>query len=227
VTQPRLVENLARVRDRIAEATLQADRASDSVTLVAVSKYVDAAATRALLEAGCPALGESRPQQLWDKAADPALATAQWHLIGHLQRNKVARTLPCTTLIHSVDSLRLLEAIDAAASTPVRVLLEVNCSLEAAKQGLTPEGLEALLAELPRFPQVQVCGLMTMAARSGGPSTAARNFEALRALRDRLECPAGTTLEELSMGMSGDFEEAIRAGATLVRIGSLLWEGVR
>lgn len=226
-----IAENFARVRQRIHQACESASRAAEDVQLVAVSKYVDAQITAALLAAGCTTLGESRPQQLWEKAVQPELAEASWHMIGHLQRNKVQRTLPLVDLIHSVDSKRLLQAINNTATEQnrrVRVLLEVNCSGDEAKHGLTPGGLKALLPLLPTFPQVEVCGLMTMAAREGGLAVAAQNFSALRKLRDEVtpDCPPGVKLSELSMGMSHDFEAAIREGATLVRIGSLLFEGV-
>ncbi|MEX0610637.1 MAG: YggS family pyridoxal phosphate enzyme [Pirellulales bacterium] len=153
-------------------------------------------------------------------------------MVGHLQRNKVRRTLPLVSLIHSVDSERLLAAIDQAQAEtgdnrpPMRVLLEVNTSGEPAKHGLAPDAVEPLLAAAPRYPGVAIRGLMTMAALEGGPAVAARNFATLRALRDRLRAnvPAGVRLDELSMGMSGDFEVAIREGATIVRIGSLLWD---
>jgi len=197
---------------------------------VAVTKYVGLRETAALLAAGCQTLGESRPQQLWGKAAEPELATACWHLIGHLQRNKVRRTLPLVEMIHSVDSLRLLKTINDISGElgkRQRVLLEVNCSGEKEKQGLAPDELLRLLPELPPLKQVEVCGLMTMAAREGGEAVAAKNFSALRQLRDEAmpACPPEVLLAELSMGMSHDFEVAIREGATLVRVGSLLFEG--
>jgi pyridoxal phosphate enzyme (YggS family) len=148
-----------------------------------------------------------------------------------LQRNKVARTVPLVALIHSVDSERLLAAIDDAGAAgrdtlrPVNVLLEVNTSGEAAKQGLAPEDVQRLLDVAPNYPHVNICGLMTMAALHGGSEVAARNFAALRELRDRLK-PSGPNcvLNELSMGMSNDFEVAIQEGATIVRIGSALWD---
>ncbi|MDZ4658820.1 MAG: YggS family pyridoxal phosphate-dependent enzyme [Bythopirellula sp.] len=223
-----IADNLARVHERIADAAHSVGRSPDEVQLVAVSKYVGVAETAALLAAGCPILGESRPQQLWDKAAEPTLAGAQWHLIGHLQRNKVRRTVAVADLIHSVDSLRLLETINECAAElnrPTRVLLEVNCSGDAAKHGLSAEELRRILPEFPRLEHVTVCGLMTMAALEGGETVAATNFASLRELRDAVqpECPPGVTLSELSMGMSHDFEAAIREGATLVRVGSLLF----
>lgn len=226
-----IADNLARVRERIVAAAHSVGRSPDEVQLVAVSKYVGVEETSAILAAGCPILGESRPQQLWDKAVEPMLAGAKWHLIGHLQRNKVRRTLPLVDLIHSVDSLRLLETINDCAAElncSTRVLLEVNCSGDAAKHGLSAEELRRILPELSRLEHVTVCGLMTMAALEGGEQTAAKNFAVLRELRDKVqvECPPDVMLKELSMGMSHDFESAIREGATLVRIGSLLFEGL-
>jgi pyridoxal phosphate enzyme (YggS family) len=225
-----IIDNLARVRQRIADAAQRAGRDPADVQLVGVSKYVSAEASAALVRAGCTDLGESRPQQLWDKAASAAFEglPARWHMIGHLQRNKVARTVPITELIHSVDSPRLLQAINDAAALVgkrQRVLLEVNCSGESAKSGLTADELREMVATLAAYPATEVCGLMTMAAGDGNLATAASNFRSLRELRDAL-VPAGVSLPHLSMGMSGDFEVAIAEGATIVRVGSALWEGI-
>ena len=229
-----IADNLRRVQERIANAAEATGRRASEVTLVGVTKYVGVAKAAELARAGCPNLGESRPQELWSKTDDLAaldgtiVPEIKWHLVGHLQRNKLRRTLPLVSLIHSVDSERLLDAIDAEWQTqtatspepaaPIRVLVEVNTSGEAAKHGLAPDDVEPLLAAAGRFPRVEICGLMTMAALEGGLEVAARNFAALRQLRDRLH------LKELSMGMSGDFEVAIREGATIVRVGSALWE---
>jgi PLP dependent protein len=235
-----IADNLRRVRERIARAAESCGRRSGEIMLVGVTKYVGAPETAELIGAGCPELGESRPQELWTKAGELASASEiprpSWHLIGHLQRNKIRRTLPLVALIHSVDSLRLLAAVDAEAralaktgdniSSPIRLLLEVNTSGESAKHGLAPDDIEWLLISASQYPRVAVCGLMTMAALSGGPTVAARNFATLRKLRDRLQphIPDCVHLDELSMGMSGDFEIAIREGATIVRVGSALWE---
>jgi pyridoxal phosphate enzyme (YggS family) len=228
----KIADNLARIRERIVSAAVSVGRDPSDVKLVAVSKYAGIFETAALLDAGCHSLGESRPQQIWEKAAAPELAIAEWHLIGHLQRNKVRRTLPLVSLFHSVDSLRLLEAIESCASEldlTTRVLLEVNCSGDEAKDGLAKEELRKILPELHKLQRVSVCGLMTMAALEGGEAVAERNFSALRELREELqrECPPNVTLSELSMGMSQDFEAAVRQGATIVRVGSLLFEGLQ
>ncbi len=235
-----IAENLRRVRERIARAAESAGRTADEVRLVGVTKYVGSREAAELAAAGCLDLGESRPQELWKKAGEiaagtrspTAAPTIRWHLIGHLQRNKIARTLPLVSLIHSVDSERLLAAIHEAQATagdsspPVNVLLEVNASGEAAKHGLSPNDIERLLAAATSYRHVAIRGLMTMAALEGGESVAARNFASLRELRDRLiqNAPSCVSLSELSMGMSGDFEVAIKEGATIVRVGSALWQ---
>lgn len=224
----RIAENVARVRGRIADAAARSGRTASQITLLAVTKYVSADMVRPLIAAGCVELGESRPQQLWEKAAALGDLPIRWHLIGHLQRNKVRRTLPLLAMIHSVDSPRLLSAVEEECSRPLPVLLEVNISGEAAKHGLAPESIEPVLAAAAGCRNVALRGLMCMAGLEGGDAETRRDFAALRELRDRLRsrCPAGVTLDELSMGMSGDYEIAIEEGATIVRVGSALFEGV-
>jgi pyridoxal phosphate enzyme (YggS family) len=227
----RIADNLAQVRGRIAEAARSSGREPAAVTLLAVTKYVPAPVAAALVAAGCPELGESRPQELWTKAAELANPAIHWHLIGHLQRNKIRRTLELAHLIHSVDSRRLLSALDQQAAELGRrpaILLEANISGDITKTGMPPQEIEPLLAKAMEFPHVRICGLMGMASLEGGVDAAQRDFARLRELRDRLTtiCPANVSLSELSMGMSGDFEVAIAAGATIVRIGSALFEGI-
>ena len=229
--QQLIADNVARVRDEIDAAARAAGRDPSEVKLVAVSKYVDAATAALLVSAGCRALGEARPQQLWEKAEAPSLAGVEWHLIGRLQRNKIRRTLPLLSLIHSVDSERLLAALDeeaAAANLTPQLLLEVNCSGDAAKQGFSPEEVRRLLPTLAEYRRLSITGLMTMAALDGDESTARANFASLRLLRDELapNAPPNVTHAELSMGMSGDFPAAIAEGATIVRVGSSLFDGV-
>ncbi len=223
-----IAENVAEVRERIAAAAARAGRPSQDVRLVAVTKYVGAAEIRALVAAGCTDLGESRPQQLWERAAELGDLPVRWHIIGHIQRNKVERTLPLVAMVHSLDSLRLAEAIDAAAGKlgrKVPVLLEVNTSRESAKHGFTPEEIEPLLPRLIELEQIEIRGLMCMAGLEGGGDEARRDFAGLRTLRDRLQAssPETVRLDELSMGMSGDYEIAIEEGATIVRVGSALF----
>jgi pyridoxal phosphate enzyme (YggS family) len=227
----RIEANLAAVRERIAAAAVRSGRPASAVTLVGVTKYVDAALARLLVEAGLKDLGESRPQELWTKAEALADVRPTWHLIGHLQRNKVKRTLAVASLIHSVDSLRLLEEMDREAASRnvlTNVLLEVNISGDATKHGFAPDEIEPFLPPIAALQWVQVRGLMTMASREGDDARARREFAALRELRDRLvkNCPPNVVLRELSMGMSGDYEIAIEEGATLVRVGSALFDGL-
>jgi pyridoxal phosphate enzyme (YggS family) len=229
-------QNLAGVRDRVAEACRVAGREPGDVRLIGVTKYVSAESTQMLLEAGCLDLAESRPQSLWAKAA--ALAghapAPRWHLIGHLQRNKLRRTLPLVSLLHSLDSLRLLEAIEveaAASGLVCEALVEVNLAGDPGRTGVMEADVAAVLEAATRAQHVRVLGLMGMAAVPDGEGSgvaARRQFARLRELRDELagSVPTATGLRELSMGMSGDFVEAILEGATLVRIGSALWEGV-
>jgi pyridoxal phosphate enzyme (YggS family) len=225
----RIADNLSRIRQQIADAATRSGRDSSEVTLVAVTKYVDADAAQALLDAGCQDLGESRPQELWRKAEALTGAEVRWHFIGHLQRNKVRRTLPHLTLLHACDSIRLLEELQrVSAETPdaVQALLEVNISGDASKHGFSPDEMPAAIGSLDGYPHVRICGLMGMASLSGTLDDARRDFERLRLLRDRLADNAGVELNELSMGMSGDFEVAIEEGATIVRVGSALFEGL-
>jgi pyridoxal phosphate enzyme (YggS family) len=230
----RLKDNVARVRERMAAAATRAARNANEILLVGVTKFVELDLIRLLAaETGVTHLGESRPQDLWRKVEALGDSGVTWHLIGHLQRNKVRRTLalPWRAIIHSADSMRLLEEIDresAAIDRPVDVLLEVNVSGEAAKHGFRPDEVAPLLPRIAELRNVYVVGLMTMASLEGGGAQARRDFAALRELRDRLipDCPERIMLKELSMGMSGDFAIAIEEGATMVRVGSALFEGL-
>ena len=228
--EQRIADNVARVRQVIAEAAARSGRRAEDVTLVAVSKYVDQPEIEALLAAGCCDLGESRPQDLWRKAEQLRDRPVRWHMIGHLQRNKARRTLPLVSLLHAGDSWRLLEAASQHLQSSGRtldVLVEVNVSGDATKTGMGPDDVEPLLPQIARLPHLRICGLMAMARWGGTLHDARRDFVRLRNLRDRLaeRCPPEISLTHLSMGMSGDFEAAIEEGATLVRVGSALFEG--
>ncbi len=226
---PSITENVAEVRSKIAAAATRSGRRAEDVTLVAVSKYVGAAEIAELLAAGCRDLGESRPQTLWEKAAqftDPAI---RWHMIGHLQTNKIERTLPLVSLIHSLDRMQLVNELQKYAqkkNVQIPALVEVNVSQDAAKDGFWPEGFEADFAAIIKQPNLKICGLMCMAGLHSDVPDVRREFASLRELRDRLQknCPPQVQLDELSMGMSGDYEIAIEEGATIVRVGSALFE---
>lgn len=230
----RLADNWNSVVQDVAQAATDAGRDPDSVCIIGVTKYVDATVTAAVCDAGCRHLGENRPQVLWEKAETMTLdSVVQWHLIGHLQRNKVRRVLRHHPIIHSIDSQRLLAAVADESQIrntqneepDVPVLLEVNISGEDAKTGMSPELIAQLVgSNLPVG--IRVIGIMAMAGWGTQGDLAQAQFAAARELRDRLESETGQSLPELSMGMSGDFREAIAEGATMVRIGSRLYEGV-
>jgi PLP dependent protein len=227
----RIRENHQRVRASIEEAARRSGRPPDSVRLIAVTKRSPAEWIRPLVACGARDLGENYPQELWRKA--DALAdlgdSIRWHLIGHLQSNKVKKTLPMVAMIHAVDSLKLLRILDESArsvAAPPAVCLQVNTSHEASKHGWDADGILADADSIAACRSIPVVGLMTMAALGTTAETARGSFVALRELREALRRRTGLALDELSMGMSNDFETAIEEGATLVRVGSALFEGV-
>jgi pyridoxal phosphate enzyme (YggS family) len=220
--------NLAEVRQRIAEAALRSGRTESDVTLVAVTKYVDAATTRQLVNAGAKTLGENRPQVLEEKANSLSDLDIEWHMIGNLQRNKVKRTLPHATLIHALDRDSLIDLVakeGAARDRQVRCLLEVNVSGEESKHGYAADEVATAIERVIALPSIRLEGLMCMAGLAGDAEDARREFAMLREIRDshanvRTD---NVDLRDLSMGMSGDYEIAIEEGATIVRVGSALY----
>ena len=228
----RIADNLARVRARISQACQRAGRDSDDVTLVCVTKYAQPEWIDGLLECGELVLGENRPQQL-EQRASRFSDRIQWHLIGQLQRNKVRRTLAVASMIHSVDSMKLLERIDAIANDDGHhpaVLLQVNIAGEDSKGGFTSEMLHDAWSRIHSLESVNVRGLMTMAPLSDDPRTSRDIFNRLHQLARKLRTDrvgqGGERLTELSMGMSNDFEVAVEAGATMIRLGRTLFEGL-
>lgn len=214
---------LARVRGRIDEACARAGRHGGSVTLIAVSKTFPATAVRAAAEAGVTDFGENRVQEGAGKAEALSAAGQRptWHLIGHLQTNKVAAALRAFDVIHSVDSPRLIDSIGshATAEQPVHVFVQVNVAGEASKSGVSVTDAPGLIARARAARGVILDGLMTIAPLEGGQEAARQVFGELRLLAGR------EGLEQLSMGMSGDFEVAIEEGATHVRIGRAIFGG--
>ena len=226
----RIASNLSRVREQMAEAARRAGRNASDVSLVAVTKYVTAPVAQLLFEAGCRDFGESRPQELWDKADQLESLDISWHMIGHLQRNKLQKTLPRVAVVQSVDSQRLLQAIEQWArknDTPIRLLIEVNVSGDVEKHGFAPSDAQQAVRLAEASPWTDLRGLMCMASREGGLESARADFRRLRLLRDEMtsELPAAANFE-LSMGMSRDFPVAIEEGATIIRVGSALFEGI-
>ncbi|MEX0725005.1 MAG: YggS family pyridoxal phosphate-dependent enzyme [Planctomycetaceae bacterium] len=226
----RLRRNLAAVHRRIQTACARAGRLADQVRLIAVTKSAQTEWIRELVSLGQCDLAENRPQQLLERAEQIGESVI-WHLIGPLQRNKIRKILPAATWIHSIDSLKLLADVDRIAGElqlRPRILLQVNVSGEESKQGFDPESLVQQWDEVEAYQHVDVQGLMTMAPFVDDPEWVRPVFRALKTFRDRLveRQNQRLLLPELSMGMSGDFDVAVEEGATMVRIGSTLFEGL-
>jgi pyridoxal phosphate enzyme (YggS family) len=227
-----IAENLTRVREQIAEAATRAGRPPSEVTLVAVTKTFPVETVLAGYAAGLCDFGENRVQEAEGKirAAQMQAPQARWHLIGHLQRNKVKTAVECFAMIHSVDSLRLAQEINkrcGAEGKRMPILIEVNVGGEASKTGYQLDaGTAAFFQEAEQIcalPNLQVQGLMTIAPYAPRAEDVRPYFVRLRQLRDELASRLGRELPQLSMGMSGDFTVAIEEGATLVRIGTAIF----
>lgn len=222
----RVRENLAVVRDRIARAQASAGL-SQPVTIVAVTKTHPVAAVDAAVAAGLVVCGENRVTELEEKRAERPDLPIEWHLIGHLQRNKIRRALPLFELLHSLDSERLADELSAEAvraGRTVRVLVQANVSGEETKGGFQGSGVLDQIARVHELPGLRVEGLMTMAPFTSDEAILRGTFSALRLLRDRCRAEvSGFTGSELSMGMSNDYEIAVSEGATMVRLGTALF----
>lgn len=231
-------DNIAQVRERITSAARRAGRSPDDVALVAVTKTHSVSTIEAALAAGVVDCGENRVQEAEAKISLLPPEAARWHLIGNLQRNKARRAAQLFDIVHSIDSVRLAEALDRAVSeaTPSRrlpVLLEINVAGEASKAGFwVPRGRENQVAygelreaagRIAALPSLEIHGLMTVAPFLDDPEQVRWVFSALRRLRDALRQDFGIELAQLSMGMSDDFEVAIEEGATIVRIGRAIF----
>ena len=225
-----IAANLADVRTRIGAAAERSGRRLDDVLLVAVSKTHPIEDIVAAMAAGQRDFGENRLEELWTKveqARSLHLDAIRWHMIGNIQSRKTRDAVGPFVLIHSIDRAKIAARLsrDAeAAGNVMRVLVEVNVSGEASKHGFTPDELLAQAGELLALPGIDVAGLMTMAPFEAEPEATRPVFRALRSLRERLAdaYPAGDW-NELSMGMTNDFEVAIEEGATIVRIGSAIF----
>lgn len=229
----RVAERRAQIMDRVQSAAVVAGRHPSEITVCAVSKTVDVPEVAAARWAGYEAFAENRPQELVRKMEavrdDAAFDSVAWHMIGNLQENKINHVLAVRpALIHSISSPKLAEAVSkrAEAHGVVQpVLLEVNVSGEVSKSGMTPGEVRAAFEGVMALPGIEVRGLMTMAPQ-GDAARASRTFEGLRLLRDELRaaCADAGALAELSMGMSEDFDEAIAQGATIVRLGRVVFD---
>jgi len=227
-----IVENLAAVKEAIANTARGSGRDPAEITLVAVSKTKPMAAIEAAYQAGQRDFGENRIEELWEKVAAAkalGLGGIRWHMIGTIQSRKTSQMIGPFTLIHSVDREKIAQRLgrDAmAANSVLSVLLEVNVSGEGSKHGFTADMLEKCVGDLFTVPALRIEGLMTMAPYMTNAEETRPVFQALRQLRDKLRQDHPTeTLSHLSMGMTNDFHVAIEEGATVVRIGSAIFGG--
>src|SRR5207249_4154646 len=221
-----LPERLAHVRAEIARRQAAAGR-TDPVTIVAVTKGFGLEAVEAALAAGLADVGENRVQEALEKLDTPAGRRVNWHLVGHLQRNKAKHVAGRFALIHSVDSAELAEELDkraggAAHGAKQRVLLQVNVAGEAQKSGCAPADAPALAHRVAAQPHLALEGLMTIAPFTDDQDVQRRTFRALRVLRDALQ-EEGLWLPTLSMGMSADYGIAVEEGTTVIRLGTVLF----
>lgn len=218
-------ERLQAIRERIAAAATRCGRAPSSVELLAVSKTFPAESVREAVDAGQLIFGENKVQELLAKA--PLLpAKLQWHLIGHLQSNKVRKILPAVQFIHSIGSLDLARGVDRIAAElgmHPRVYLEINLASESSKHGFSIEQVRATLEDLYSLRSLEIQGLMCIPPFNSDAAKSRPYFTQLRLLRDDLERLGGLPLPLLSMGMSHDFEIAIEEGSTVVRVGSAIF----
>ncbi len=220
-----LSDRLQAIRDRITAAAQSCSRDPASVELLAVSKTFPVEAIREAVDAGQLLFGENKVQEILAKA--PQLpANLQWHLIGHLQSNKVRKVLPHAKAIHSIGSLDLARDVDRIAGELglfPQVYIEVNLAAESSKHGFSAEQLRASLEALYALKRLEIQGLMCIPPFDADPTKSRPYFTHLRELRDELEQRSGSPLPRLSMGMSHDFDIAIEEGATIVRVGSAIF----
>lgn len=228
-----IVNNLHTVNERIARAAERSNRTPDSIELVAVTKGRSISEIQTILDAGVKNIGENRVQEAQQKYTTDTIADPKtdfrWHLIGHLQRNKVKAALEMFSLIHSVDSLRLLAEIARRSeerTQPVDVLIQVNTTRETSKYGLDADDVRTFMADAQAYPDVNIVGLMTMGQLSPSPEANRAAFALLRSLSEKIAAEQfpSVTMRYLSMGMTNDFEIAIEEGANLVRIGRAIFE---
>ena len=212
-------QNLREVERRIAQAAERVGRSPGEITIVAVTKNIELEAVKAALKAGIRHIGENRVQEARKKIESLSTLVPRpvWHMVGHLQANKTKTAAEIFDIIHSIDSVRLAEAISHRASSDLSLLIQVNVSGEGAKGGFAVAELTKAVVEIARLPRLEVKGLMTIAPLLEDPEEVRPIFRRLRELRDALG------LEHLSMGMSDDFEVAVEEGATMVRIGRAIF----
>ncbi len=221
-------QRLEQIKERIRQAAESCNRDAESVRLVAVSKTIPAETVKDAIKSGVTILGENYVQEVREKFNALVQYPVSWHFIGHLQSNKAKYAVRLFDLIHSVDSLKLARELHKEAQKADKVqpiLVQVNNSGEGTKSGISAKEVPGLISEISRMENLSIKGLMTMPPYFYQPEKVRPFFAALRELRDEIkkQAPANVSMEELSMGMTGDFEVAIEEGATLVRIGTAIF----
>jgi len=223
-----LKKRLSTVKERIKKAAIDCGRDPDTVQLVAVSKTIPEDAVREAIKAGADILGENYIQEAKDKINALSAYPVSWHFIGHLQSNKAKYAVKLFDMIHTVDSLKLAKELNKQAkkiNKIQKILIQVNISMESTKSGVHEEDAQKLIKEISLFENISIKGLMTMPPFFNNPEKVRPYFSALWNLRDKIrnEAIKNVRMQELSMGMTGDFEVAIKEGATLVRIGTAIF----
>jgi len=223
-----ITRNLKAVQQRIAETCTRCGRDPGAVRLVCVTKTMSAETVRLAIQAGAVLFGENYIQEAREKCGTLSEYPVFWHFIGHLQTNKAKYAVKLFDLIHTVDSLRLATELDREArkiGKVQKILIQVNIGKEVSKSGIDAESADTLIRNLAAFPHLLVRGLMVIPPFFDEPERVRPYFRGLRELRDSLNKPgiSGIRLDELSMGMTGDFEAAIEEGATLIRIGTAIF----
>lgn len=221
-----IAQRLSEVEKRIENAAQKSGRRRSDILLVAVTKTHPPEMINAAIAAGVTDIGENKPQEVRDKYN--AVEPVNWHLIGHLQTNKVKYVIDKCCMIHSVDSVKLMDEIDArarACGKVMDILIQVNISGEESKSGIAPEELDYVLKYAANTPNLKVRGLMTIAPNTGEHSINKLHFSNMHKLFSdtKMKTYDNVSMDYLSMGMSGDFEDAIECGANIVRIGSAIF----
>lgn len=209
----KVADNINEIIDSVLDATI-----------VAATKYVDSSLMKELLKYGINNFGENRVDSFLEKYDALKDEDIIWHFIGHLQRNKALKVIDKIEYLHSLDSLKLAKIINDNRKTPLKCFIEVNLNKEESKDGVFVEELDNFILEVNKYPNIEVVGLMTMTMKNDSNSGKLNQFEELKELRDSLNLKYDLSLKYLSMGMSDDYLEAVKASSTHVRLGRILWK---
>lgn len=222
-----VADNIISIQKRVASAVARTGRSQESVKLVAVSKQVPTSLIKEAFEAGQKIFGENYAQDLRDKSRELADLPIEWHFIGHMQKNKVKYVAPVATMVESIDSFEIADAISAKATRVIPCLIEVNLGDESSKAGTSCEAVFELATQIIKLPNLKLVGLMALPPYFDDAEKSRPYFKTLSLLMKEMneKLSLNSPLTELSMGMSHDFEVAIEEGATIVRVGTAIFGG--